>query len=1013
MRGGMGRWACVLALALSVTPVGADASGGEVQVLSGTDAASAVTVRARPEVRIEDRTPGAKPPTGPRGPASTGQTFTDEVLLFLRDFSVPRAAAIDVGDSLVSTVRLSPEVGGTLVSVFVRQPVTYTVSRPSAIGDVRIELRGRSRPLTVVTGPRGQPRVTRPKQVGEGEIAVDAESLSYDQEANTLTARGGVTLKRGDTTLTADEVVYDRTRGIAEASGHVVLTDPQATMEGDFAHLNLDDESGWFDNATADLQPSGYTVRGTRIEKQGGPLYSVARGVFTTCRCGGLEGPSWSIAGAQTDVKVQGWGLVQSATFRVKDVPVFWLPYLPFPAGTNRESGFLMPRLGYSNRRGFQYEQPFFWAISKSTDATVAVDVETAARVGLLGEYRYFLSRQAHGSFGGAYYNEQIRGTSQGTVTTTGEPANIPENRFVITGHHIQPFYWKSRFYLDLFAVSDDQLLREVDTFAISTRQDVTLRSTRFTTSQTGVIKSWSTGLARVETVYHQDLIDPQDLTLQKLPRVEAEHAKAFLDDHLVGGVSGETVDYQREDGYDGLRADFGPSLFLPFHLGRTLNGSLSGGLRETAYHLTDREQVAFVVPDDPNIARHFATAPQQPRLDTDRTQEVAEVRGRTGTEFDRVFDFRHLGLEKVKHTIEPEMRYFFVPAVGRPIFDTRLPACSTLAARGQRTQPGSNCDATLFSEGYLFDERDAVNQRNFFSYGVTSRLLGRGASTAEIAAREEEGVAGEEVGPSASGPVDPDILPQGLSANALPTFVGPPAPPGGAAPAVPAARELARASILHGYDVSRELVGASHQSDVDLGLRVTPLDYLGLSYNTTVSLADSVVRGLSVGGFVREPWWQATPGTRSFQSPSTLGISYRFIEKNVNQGVGPDSGDSRLLASNGVNELDGSLYLRLGDYLGFTYLSRYDLGTTPTTGPHFLERDYLLRIISRCNCWLVEAGVADKTNPDERLFRVQLTLVGLGSFGRSPQNRNYVGFNPLAGLGFRTPASSATGGLY
>ena len=1010
----MGRWACVLALALSVTPVGADASGGEVQVLSGTDAASAVTVRARPEVRIEDRTPGAKPPTGPRGPASTGETFTDEVLLFLRDFSVPRAAAIDVGDSLVSTVRLSPEVGGTLVSVFVRQPVTYTVSRPSAIGDVRIELRGRSRPLTVVTGPRGQPRVTRPKQVGEGEIAVDAESLSYDQEANTLTARGGVTLKRGDTTLTADEVVYDRTRGIAEARGHVVLTDPQATMEGDFAHLNLDDESGWFDNATADLQPSGYTVRGTRIEKQGGPLYSVARGVFTTCRCGGLEGPSWSIAGAQTDVKVQGWGLVRSATFLVKDVPVFWLPYLPFPASTNRESGFLMPRLGYSNRRGFQYEQPFFWAISKSTDATVAVDVETAARVGLLGEYRYFLSRQAHGSFGGAYYNEQIRGTSQGTVTTTGEPANIPENRFVITGHHVQPFYWKSRFYLDLFAVSDDQLLREVDTFAISTRQDVTLRSTRFTTSQTGVIKSWSTGLARVETVYHQDLIDPQDLTLQKLPRVEAEHAKAFLDDHLVGGVSGETVDYQREDGYDGLRADFGPSLFLPFHLGRALNGSLSGGLRETAYHLTDREQVAFVVPDDPNIARHFATAPQQPRLDTDRTQEVAEVRGRTGTEFDRVFDFRHLGLEKVKHTIEPEVRYFFVPAVGRPIFDTRLPACSTLAARGQRTQPGSNCDATLFSEGYLFDERDAVNQRNFFSYGVTSRLLGRGASTAEIAAREEEGVAEEEVGPSASGPVDPDILPQGLSANALPSFVGPPAPRGGAGvPAVPAARELVRASILHGYDVSRELVAASHQSDVDLGLRVTPLDYLGLSYNTTVSLADSVVRGLSVGGFVREPWWQATPGTRSFQSPSTLGISYRFIEKNVNQGVGPDSGDSRLLASNGVNELDGSLYLRLGDYLGFTYLSRYDLGTTPTTGPHFLERDYLLRIISRCNCWLVEAGVADKTNPDERLFRVQLTLVGLGSFGRSPQNRNYVGFNPLAGLGFRTPASSATGGLY
>src|SRR5262249_14195590 len=258
---------------------------------------------------------------------------------------------------------------------------------------------------------------------------------------------------------------------------------------------------------------------------------------------------------------------------------------------------------------------------------------------------------------------------------------------------------------------------------------------------------------------------------------------------------------YQREDGFDGLRADFGPSLFLPFRLGRALTGSLGGGLRETAYHLTDNEQVAFVVPNDPNISRQFRTAPEQPRLDTDRSQETAEFRGRMGTEFDRVFNFRHLGLEKVKHTIEPEVRYFFVPGVGRPILDTVLPACSTLAARGVKTRPGDNCDATLFSEGYLFDERDAVNRRNFFSYGITTRLLGRGPTTTEAAAHEVEPLLGEEPAPTVSAPIDPNTLPQGLSNNALPDFVGPPAPPGtSGAPVLPAARELVRASILHGY---------------------------------------------------------------------------------------------------------------------------------------------------------------------------------------------------------------------
>src|SRR5438876_905766 len=110
-------------------------------------------------------------------------------------------------------------------------------------------------------------------------------------------------------------------------------------------------------------------------------------------------------------------------TFLVKDVPVFYFPYFVFPANTQRESGFLIPRIGYSNRRGYQYEQPFFWAISKSTDATIATDLESAARVGIIGEYRYMLSREARGSFTAAYYNENIRGNTKGTLEPDGTPA--------------------------------------------------------------------------------------------------------------------------------------------------------------------------------------------------------------------------------------------------------------------------------------------------------------------------------------------------------------------------------------------------------------------------------------------------------------------------------------------------------------------------------------------------------------------------------------------------------------
>jgi hypothetical protein len=149
-----------------------------------------------------------------------------------------------------------------------------------------------------------------------------------------------------------------------------------------------------------------------------------------------------------------------------------------------------------------------------------------------------------------------------------------------------------------MLAISDDLFLKEINTFAFSTRNDLSLRTARFTTSRSGLYKGWDQGYANAEAAYYQDLIDPQEIALQKLPRVEAEHSVPFLGDRLIGRIAGQAIDYQREQGFSGLRGDLVPDLFLPFHLGRAMQGSVTGGLRETAYHLTDREQVAFAVPD-------------------------------------------------------------------------------------------------------------------------------------------------------------------------------------------------------------------------------------------------------------------------------------------------------------------------------------------------------------------------------------------------------------------------------
>jgi hypothetical protein len=89
--------------------------------------------------------------------------------------------------------------------------------------------------------------------------------------------------------------------------------------------------------------------------------------------------------------------------------------------------------------------------------------------------------------------------------------------------------------------------------------------------------------------------------------------------------------------------------------------------------------------------------------------------------------------------------------------------------------------------------------------------------------------------------------------------------------------------SLLQGYDVSRELTGTSHLSDIDGQVRVTPLDWVGLSYNTTFDVNSAKTLARSVGVVLREPWWSPPPGRPSFQSASSVGVAYRFVAQNVN----------------------------------------------------------------------------------------------------------------------------------
>src|SRR5262249_39033542 len=152
------------------------------------------------------------------------------------------------------------------------------------------------------------------------------------------------------------------------------------------------------------------------------------------------------------------------------------------------------------------------------------------------------------------------------------------------------------------------------------------------------------------------------------------------------------------------------------------------------------------------------------------------------------------------------------------------------------------------------------------------------------------------------------------------PNFVGPPAP--STTPAATPPTELLRASDTSGWDASREISPPSHPANVDLGLRFTPVDYLGLSYAGQLEPVMGKLAAQTYAMVLKEPHYEPPPHN-VFQSPTTVGVSYRFVAENVNElGIPAGTPQARLFANGGLQETDAFVYIRLGDFAGFTFVS-------------------------------------------------------------------------------------------
>jgi LPS-assembly protein len=488
---------------------------------------------------------------------------------------------------------------------------------------------------------------TEQEPVYEEQVVIKADWMSYDVVLNTIKARGNVSVEADDQAIYAEQ-----------------------------AMVNLEQETGTFKKATVIGTEKDLHLEAEVIEKIGFKTYHLEDGWVITCKIPEGKKAPWSFATSDAIIEQDGYARLKHARFRIKDVPVFYSPYLVMPAKNKRESGFLLPELSTAEFGGFGVNLPFFWAISDSTDLTIYTQY-FANRGYMPGlEFRYIIDPNDKGLAMANYLYDDLSDPSETEYYEETGYTHDNKDRYWFRAKADQDLgaAWTSR--LDLDIVSDRDYLREFNTgltgFKNSNEQflDTFGRSLENKTddqrtNRFGVQRAWGSTSLEARLLGINDVRTDADkfdadgnenpTPLWNLPAIDYTGTLPFenLWD-LTLQWDTDYVNYWREEGIGGHRFDIYPKLSAPVPISQYLESRAELGLRDTYYIVQEFGEAQWDESDSQN------------RL-------LFDVKAELGTTLMRTFAMSGDSMTGLTHQVRPFVEYDYLPEVDQddlPSFD-------------------------------------------------------------------------------------------------------------------------------------------------------------------------------------------------------------------------------------------------------------------------------------------------------------------------------------------------------
>jgi LPS-assembly protein len=350
---------------------------------------------------------------------------------------------------------------------------------------------------------------------------------------------GDVQISQGYRQIRSNSARIDQTNRTVELDGNVQFREPGLLLLGSNAEIDIDSKEVQIEDATYLLHEASVRGQAKNLQRTKDGVITISDATYSTCEPGDS---TWQMATSEISIdQASGFATVKNAQLKVKDIPVFYFPWIKFPVNDRRSSGLLFPTVHVGSTNGIDYAQPIYWNLAANYDATITPRLIQERGISLGIEFRH-LSDYSKTEISGAFLGDDKGGKDGNDIDpNTGLPEHLGQDRYLTGLNHLGGIGKSWSTFLDINRVSDNDYLGDLGNMSQESNSLINLRRVAGATYRT---KHWD---YLIEARDSQIIVDGLEEQYSVLPKINM-NGYYRLANNLVIDLNNESALFDHED---------------------------------------------------------------------------------------------------------------------------------------------------------------------------------------------------------------------------------------------------------------------------------------------------------------------------------------------------------------------------------------------------------------------------------------------------------------------------------